>query len=372
MNESNAIFLEILEWFDETGAEIVHRIPESGSGDIKYGAQLIVRESQAAVFFYNGKAYDAIGPGRHTLSTANVPILTRLLSLPWGFTSPLRAEAYFINMKIFTNLKWGTRDPVAFKDSELGLVRLRAFGVFNINVAQPVLLVNKLVGTQGVFTTEAVESFLSQVVVSRLNDLLGEKLDTVLNLPGKYESIAEALKQRLDADFAAYGLRLSGLFINSITPPLDVQRAIDDKSRLHVFDDLDNLMKMKTAMAMEKAAESTSEAGAGLGMSLGFLMPTLLSRNAAPGGGHAPDQPPCSACGQPLPVGARFCPACGHSLLIFDRCASCGANLRPHARFCSSCGKSVEEKAAPKLCPHCRFGNLPQSAYCNQCGEKLS
>ena len=154
MGNSNAVFLEIIEWFDETGSEMVHRIPESGSGDIKYGAQLIVRESQAAVLFYGGKALDVYGPGRHTLATGNIPILTRALSAPWGFESPLRAEVYFVNMKEFTDLKWGTRDPVAFRDSQLGLVRLRAFGILNMRVAQPVLLINTLVGTQGMYTTD--------------------------------------------------------------------------------------------------------------------------------------------------------------------------------------------------------------------------
>ena len=129
MGMDNIVFLEVIEWFDRTGREIVRRIPEKGSGEIKYGAQLIVRESQAAVFYYHGKAYDAFEPGRHTLVTANIPILNKILSIPWGLTSPLRAEVYFVNMKVFPNLKWGTKDPVAFKDRELGLVRLRAFGI---------------------------------------------------------------------------------------------------------------------------------------------------------------------------------------------------------------------------------------------------
>jgi membrane protease subunit (stomatin/prohibitin family) len=111
MGTNNLVFLENLEWFDETGNELLHRLPQTGSGEIKYGAQLTVRESQAAVFFYKGKALDAFGPGRHTLKTANIPILTKVLSLPWGLTSPLRAEVYFLNLKVFTNLKWGTRDP---------------------------------------------------------------------------------------------------------------------------------------------------------------------------------------------------------------------------------------------------------------------
>jgi len=371
MKENDSMFLEILEWFDQSGDQVVHRIPESGSADIKYGAQLIVRESQAAVFFYNGKAYDAFGPGRHTLTTANIPILTKILSLPWGLKSPLRAEVCFVNLKVFTSLKWGTRDPVAFRDSQLGLVRLRAFGVFNVRVTQPVLLINKLAGTQAVYGREALEEYLSQVIVSRLNDLLGDTLDSVLGLAGKYESIAEGLKQRVDEDFGAFGLALSELFINAITPPLEVQKAMDDKSRLGLFDDLDSLVRMKTAMAMEKAAESPSGAGAGLGVGMGLLMPSLLAPMKS--GAEPPTRmPPCPSCNHVVPEDARFCPVCGHSILVFDRCAACGSNLAPHARFCSSCGKPAEHKEPDRACAHCGSRNLPSSVFCNQCGEKLS
>ena len=372
MGTDNIVFLEVIEWFDETGREIVHRIPERGSGEIKYGAQLIVRESQAAVFFYNGRAYDAFVPGRHTLTTANIPILTKVLSLPWGFTSPLRAEVYFVNMKVFPNLKWGTRDPVAFKDSELGLIRLRAFGIFNIRVIQPVLFVNTLVGTQGVYTTEGIEEFLSRVIVSRFNDHLGDHLDTVLNLPGQYEKLSEGLIERLQKDFIRYGLGLYNLYIISITPPQEVQKAIDDKSRLGMFDDLNRLLKMKAAMGIEKASESQAEAGAGLGMGLGFMMPTMfadLFKNS-----HTPQASEilkCPDCQHPVPNGAKFCPDCGHQLLIFQQCSQCGKNLPPHGKFCTHCGQPVGQKPHSKRCPHCSTENLPESIYCNQCGEKI-
>ncbi|RPJ79492.1 MAG: SPFH domain-containing protein, partial [Deltaproteobacteria bacterium] len=122
MGTNNLVFLENIEWFDDTGKQLVQRIPESGSGEIKWGAQLTVRESQAAVFFYKGKAVKAFAQGRHTLKTANIPILTKILSVPWAMESPLRSEIIFCNLKVFPNLKWGTREPVTFKDSELGVV----------------------------------------------------------------------------------------------------------------------------------------------------------------------------------------------------------------------------------------------------------
>jgi len=372
MGTDNVVFLEVMEWFDETGKEIVHRIPEKGSGEIKLGAQLIVRESQAAVFFYNGRAYDAFVPGRHTLTTANIPILTKALSLPWGFTSPLRAEVYFVNMKVFPNLKWGTRDPVAFKDSELGLIRLRAFGVFEVRVVQPVLFVNTLVGTQGVYSTEEIEEYLSRSIVSRFNDHLGDHLDTVLNLPGKYDKLAEGLVERLKNDFGRYGLGLSNLYIMSITPPPEVQKAIDDKSRLKVFDDLNRLLQMKAAMALEKAAESQAEAGAGLGAGVGFMMPAMfadLLRGAKPVSSEEPYK--CPDCQHPVPKEARFCPDCGHQLLVLRQCSHCGKNLPAHGKFCTRCGQPVAEKSSSKKCPHCKTENLPESIYCNQCGEKI-
>ena len=377
MGTNNLVFLEVLEWFDETGQELVHRLPEEGSGEIKYGAQLTVRESQAAVFFYKGKAVGAFGPGRHTLKTANIPILTKIASIPWGMTSPLRAEMYFVNLKVFTNLKWGTRDPVAFKDSELGLIRLRAFGVFNLQVVQPVLFINSLVGTQGMFSTNEIEEYLNRVIVSRFNDYMGETIDSILNLPAKYDELSEGLAERLKEDFSHFGIRLTHLYINSITPPPEVQQAIDDRSRMGVFNDMNKLMQMKAAMAMEKASESEGGGSEmGMGTSLGLMMPAMFAQyftgaQNRQGQDGTQQMATCPECQNPIPSSAKFCPDCGHQLLVFQQCPRCSKNLTPNAKFCSRCGYAAEETDETKFCKNCGTENLADSMYCNECGDKF-
>ncbi|MBN1904271.1 MAG: SPFH domain-containing protein [Deltaproteobacteria bacterium] len=375
MGTDNLVFLELIEWFDETGNELTHRIPEKGSGELKFGAQLIVRESQAAVLFYKGKAVDAFGPGRHTLKTGNIPVLTKLLSAPWGMNSPLRAEVYMVNLKVFTNLKWGTRDPVAFRDTALGLIRLRAHGIFNIRIVQPVLFINSLVGTMGMYSADEIGDYLKKVIVSRFNDHLGEHLDSIINLTGRYDELADGLQKRLQEDFSRFGLALSQIFITSITPPPEVQKAIDDKSRLEVFDDLDRLVKMKAAMAIEKASENTGDAGSGMGMGLGLMMPAMFAEMLKPGQknhqGDAQKESKCPDCGNSIPNESKFCPLCGHQQVVFSQCANCGKNLPPNARFCSRCGHPADEKPATRLCKKCSTENLPGATFCNQCGEKL-
>lgn len=372
MGSNNAVFLEVLEWFDETGKEMVRRIPETGSGEIKYGAQLTVRESQSAVFFYQGRAFDAFGAGRHTLKTANIPVLTKVLSLPWGLTSPLRAEVYFVNMKVFTNLKWGTRDPVAFKDSKLGLIRLRAFGIFDIRVIQPVLFINTIVGTRGAYSTEEISDYLGKIIVSRFNDLLGAELDTVINLPGRYEAISDKLKNTLVQDLSHYGLGLFNLFINSITPPLEVQKAIDDKSRLAVFDDVNKLLQMKAAMAIEEAGKAGGGAGGVAATGMGLIMPAMLMNLfAKPQNGAPPPSVECPGCKHALPAQAAFCPSCGRQMLVFNICSKCGAETPPEAKFCHMCGQNTAQKPSPRVCLKCAAENVTESVFCNRCGEKL-
>ena len=376
------IALEVLEWFDPDGKQMVSRFPGTGSTDIKMGAQLIVRESQAAVFFRDGKGLDVFGPGRHTLSTLNLPVLTKVLSLPWGFTSPFRAEVYFINLKVFPDLKWGTQEPVAFKDKELGVVRLRAFGIFSARVTQPLLFVNTLVGTQGAYASDQAEAYLREVIVSRLNDFLGEHVDTIYQLPRQYDEIGVAVKTRLGDDFRRYGLELIDFFINAITPPPDVQRMIDERAGMGAVGNLDDFMKFKAAKALGDAAAgvgaSGGEAGAGLGMGLGaglgFMLPGMIYRNLRPD-----DADPerirergtvsCPDCHGEVPLAARFCPSCGNQMVVANKCPQCGKNVTAQAKFCPACGANVK---AQLTCAHCRTVLPARTKFCTNCGEAVA
>jgi len=373
-------FLEVVEFLDPSGEDMVHRIPEEGSGELKFGAQCIVRDSQAAVFFKDGKGTDILGPGRHTLSTKNLPILTKLLMLPWGFESIFKAEVYFVNRKIFTSLKWGTRDPVAFKDSELGMVRLRAFGNYTLQINQPLLFVNSLVGTQGVYTTDAIKDYLRDVIISRLNDLLGESLDTILDLPKSYDELALAVKARLKDDFGRYGMELKDFYVNSITPPEEVQKVIDQRSGMGAAGDLDRFMKFKAAMALGDAAKSEGAgamgagvgigAGAGLGMMLpGMIFGTMANGNGSPEKIAARGTVNCPKCHSDVALDARFCPKCGHQMVVMNKCPSCGKDLPAEANFCMACGMDLKQKLN---CPKCSTPLPPGTKFCTGCGEKIT
>jgi len=358
--------LEILEHHDPSGEEIVYRFPQEGSADIKLGAQLVVHEAQEAVLYRDGKALDTFGPGRHTLSTQNIPLLGKIIGAPFGGESPFRVSVVFVNKRTFIDQKWGTREPVVFRDSELGMVRLRAFGTYAYRIEDSQLFVNTVVGSQGVFETIRLQDFYRDIIVSRLNDLMGETLKTIFDLPKYYDELGTAAKARVIEDFAKYGVDLTDFYINSVTPPDEVQEKMDERSAMGAVGDMNTYMQFKAAQAIQDAAQGgggegggAASAGMGLGLGAGFgaMMPGMITgamQQAQQGGGGAAAGAAaagaaaqatggsfCTECGGAVPTGGKFCPNCGQTQ-AGSGCSGCGQPVPDGAKFCPNCGTKQE------------------------------
>ncbi len=294
----------------------------------------------------------------------------------------VRGEIYFVNLKVFTNMRWGTKDPVAFKDSQFGLIRLRAFGVFTMQVTQPLLFLNTIVGTRGALDTSSVEDYLREVVISRLTDFLGDTVDTLVELPKYYDEIGVAVKTRLTEDFRKYGMELRDFYISRITPPEDVQKMIDERSGMAAVGDLDAFFKFKAAKAMGDAAaaqggisgnNAAQGMGLGLGAGLGMMIPGMIYRVMG-AGTAAPEEVArrgtvhCPECHGEVGLDSRFCPHCGNQMVVIRKCPRCSKNVTATARFCPSCGVDL---TADVRCPHCQTKLPPGAKFCLSCGERL-
>ncbi len=347
---------DVIEYVDPSGRELVHRIPESGSGDFRLGSQLIVRESQTAVFFRDGKALDTFGPGRHTISTANIPLLVRLISIPFSGETPFKAEVYFVNMKDFLDLKWGTPEPIALRDSELGLVRIRSFGTYSMQVADPQLLVNKIVGAQGLYDSTQIANYLRGIIVSKMVDLMGETTASLFDMPRLYEEFAAGVRAKAQDDFASVGLMLKTMYVMSISPTEETAKAIDERAQMGAIGDMQAYLQFKAARAMGDAATSTGEAGtltgAGVGLGAGVGVGAAMAgaiTEAMKSGKEKAAQPTaeaatvaCPNCGTANPAGAKFCNNCGTKLTPDTiECPNCGHENPAGSKFCSDCGTKL-------------------------------
>src|SRR5918999_2468545 len=248
--------IDVIQHPSERSDEMVFRVPQQGAGEFKFGSQLIVREGQAAVFFRDGKALDTFGPGRHPLNTNNLPLLTRLMGVAFGGATPFTAEVYFVSLREFSDLRWGTAQPVVFRDSDFGMVRLRAFGGYSMRVGDPQLFVQQVVGSRGAYTTGLIEDYLRGVVVNEFNDMLGAVHTSLLDLAGQTAELAAAMRNALGDDFRRLGLDLTSFQIVAITPPDDVQRRIDERTSMAILGESGNASQPEATRALGRGADT--------------------------------------------------------------------------------------------------------------------
>ena len=263
-------FVDVVEWNEIGTDQLVWRFPRYKDA-IKSGAQLIVREGQQAVFVNEGRIADCFEPGRHRLSTRNLPLLTTLLALPTAFESPFKAEVYFISMRRFTDQRWGTKHPVLLRDAELGPIRLRGFGTFEVQVSDPQQLIRNLNGSNPTFNLADIQLQLRNLIVSRLADILGEAKIAALDLAANYDELSASLNQRLASTSADYGLEITNLLVENIALPAEVEAAIDRRAAIGLTGNLDDFRTYQEGIALEKAAANPAGMAAGAaGLAMGF------------------------------------------------------------------------------------------------------
>lgn len=353
-----ARIMDVIEHADTQSAELVHRIPEYGSGDFRIGSQLIVREGQAAVFFRDGKALDTFSPGRHTISTNNIPLLVNLVKLVFSGNTPFTAEVYFVSMRDMLDQRWGTPEPITLRDDVLRMVRIRAHGTFNMAVADPQLFVAQIVGAQGRYSTQDISNYLRSMIINRLTDLLGENMKSILDLPSMFEEISAAARIKLRDDFAAVGLALKQLYVQSISPTEETNKAIDEAASMGAVGDMERYMQFKTARAIGDAATAGGAAGGtaqiGLGLGAGLAAAKVMA-DALTGAGQATPaaQSPSAAAG--VAAAMMACPKCQQQNSVA-------------AKFCNNCGAQL---SGTVKCAHCGIENPLGSKFCNDCGNKL-
>lgn len=278
-------FVDVIEWLDDSPDTMVWRFERHGN-EIKYGAKLTVREGQTAVFVNEGEIADVFTPGMYELYTRNLPILSTLQAWPHGFESPFKAEVYFCSTRIFTNLKWGTRNPVILRDPEFGPVRLRAFGTYAIRIKDPAVFLREVVGTDGHFTVDEISDQLRNLIVTRFGTVVAGSGIPILDLAANTEQLGSFVAGRIAPEFANLGLELTTLLVENVSLPPEVEQALDRRTSMGIVGDLSRYTQFQAAEAMRAAAQNPGAAGAGIGVIVGQA---LGAQAAGPWGTRAPE-----------------------------------------------------------------------------------
>ena len=344
LNWAKNQFIEIIEWQDDSRDTLSWKFPVA-KNEIKQGAQLTVREGQQAVFLNEGTIADVFGPGRHVLTTKNLPVLATLKGWKYGFESPFKADVVFIATRRFADLKWGTQNPVMLRDADFGVLRLRGFGTYALRVVDPKVFVAQLGNTTGQVLVGDVQDHLRNKLVARFTDTLGESKVAALDLAARYDELSTDLEARLNIELSAQGMGITDLHIENISLPPEVEKALDARSKMNVLGDLNKYTQLQVAESMPTAAANTGLGGAGVGMGfgagVGAVMGQQIAQAVQPGAAAPRDAfaaPPAGSAASTSPVST---PPTGMPGVRPKFCSDCGVALAPTGKFCASCGHPV-------------------------------
>jgi len=368
-------YIEIIEWVDEGKDIIIHKFPDEDR-EIKMNAQLIVRDSQVAIFLNEGQLADVFTPGRYELSAKNIPVLSRLKGWKYGFSSPFKADVYFVSTKQFISKKWGTANPVLMRDPELGVIRLRAFGKYGFRITNAKLFFKEISGTNSIYTTDGVYDHLRSRLVSVFSDIVGKAKLPVVDMVGNYNALGSAVLENSRANFESIGVEISSFVVENIALPPEVEKYVDKKSSMGVVGDMKAFTEFQVADSIPDAATNPGGvAGLGAGFVMGKKIADTMMGSETKQGGASNDKniemdaKKCNECDMDNPSQAKFCVGCGNNLTEGILCKTCNTKLPEGAKFCFSCGKSVE---VVSICKKCGAKLEDGAKFCMECGEKTA
>ncbi len=351
-----AIFLRIIEWNDDSKDTLVYKFPlAKGGREVNHKSKLIVKESQNAIFVHKGQICDIFPAGTYDLNTDIFPILSKLAGWKYGFQTPISVDIYFVNTKQFTGYKWGTSNPILIRDPEFGMVRVKGYGSYAFKVDDAGTFLKELFGTNSSFITKDITDWLKTMLVSALTDAVGESRVSVLDLAGNTTEFNQIVTANIQNKFKEIGLKLTNLFIENMSVPAEVEKAIDERSKLGVLGDkTDVMMKIAAAEAMKDAAKNQGTGGAfvgagmglGAGAGIGAAFASAFNSASTPSKESEPQKPAggrkCKECGAEIAANAKFCPECGAKVPAKKFCPECGAEISATAKFCPECGNKIE------------------------------
>jgi membrane protease subunit (stomatin/prohibitin family) len=341
--------LKVIEWEDSSKDTIVYRYPLTDRAVIMNSSTLVVRPSQIALFVHKGQVADVFAPGTYKLSTENIPLISKILTLPTAGEYTITAEVYFVNTKQMLGLKWGTQNPIMMRDADFGNVRIRAFGVYGFKVENAKTFMEQVFGTNEVFKVDDVATQVKPMVVSAFTDAVAESKISALDLATNYKEFSETILAASEKDFSSYGLKLTNVVIENISLPENVEKALDERTNLGIMSDkMGTYVQYQAANAMRDAAKNPNGSnfaamgvGLGAGVGVGGMMTEAL-RDVKDTPREAAGTKKCVKCGATIKANAKFCPECGEKqpddVAKTKFCSNCGAKIKADAKFCPECG----------------------------------